>query len=84
MILYILAQQTIMSMLCLPKESLVADFFRKLFGTKTTDEPAPQKQVDMATTAPLSDQQINSILTNQSLKYEMKHFAAWGSQLASC
>jgi serine/threonine protein phosphatase PrpC len=54
----------------------VADFFRKLFGTKTTDQPVIQKQVDMATTAPLSDQQINSIITNQSVKYEMKQLVA--------
>jgi len=54
----------------------VADFFRKLFGTKTTDQPALPKQVDMATTAPLSDQQISSIITNQSVKYEMKQLIA--------
>ncbi len=54
----------------------MADFFRKLFGTKTTDQPVIQKQVDMATTAPLSDQQINSIISNQSVKYEMKQLVA--------
>jgi protein phosphatase len=49
----------------------VADFFRKLFGTK--EEPVKQKQqVDMATTAPLTDQQINSIVSGQNAKYEMK------------
>jgi serine/threonine protein phosphatase PrpC len=54
----------------------VADFFRKLFGTKTTEEPAKPKQVDMATTAPLSDQQINSIIANQYVKYETKQVIA--------
>ena len=49
----------------------MADFFRKLFGTK--EEPVKQKQqVDLATTAPLTDQQINSIVAGQNSKYEMK------------
>lgn len=54
----------------------MADFFRKLFGTKTTEEPAKPKQIDMATTAPLSDQQINSIIANQYVKYETKQLIA--------
>jgi len=54
----------------------VADFFRKLFGTKPTEEPAKPKQVDMATTAPLSDQQINSIIANQYVRYETKQVIA--------
>ncbi len=49
----------------------MADFFRKLFGTK--EESVKQKQqLDMATTAPLTDQQINSIVAGQNSKYEMK------------
>ncbi|CAG0980276.1 partial Protein phosphatase PrpC, partial [Anaerolineae bacterium] len=48
----------------------MADFFRKLIGTK--EEPAKQKQLDTVTTAPLTDQQINSIVAGQNLKYEMK------------
>jgi protein phosphatase len=53
----------------------VADFFRKLFGTK--EEPVKQnQQMDMATTAPLTDQQINSIVAGQNLKYEMKQLIA--------
>lgn len=53
----------------------MADFFRKLFGSK---EKPPQKvaQVDMVTTAPLSDQQISAIITNQSAKYELKQLVA--------
>jgi len=55
----------------------VADFFRKLFGTK--EEPVKQQkqqQLDMATTAPLTDQQINSIVAGQNSKYEMKQLIA--------
>jgi len=53
----------------------VADFFRKLFGTK--EEPIKQtQQMDMATTAPLTDQQINSIVAGQNVKYELKQLIA--------
>lgn len=55
----------------------MADFFRKLFGTK--EEPVKQQkqqQLDMATTAPLTDQQINSIVAGQNSKYEMKQLIA--------
>lgn len=58
----------------------MAEFFRKLFGTKTTDKLVPPKQVEMATTAPLSDQQISSIILNQSVKYEMKQLVASAGQ----
>ncbi|MBI3161583.1 MAG: hypothetical protein HYZ23_03700, partial [Chloroflexi bacterium] len=58
----------------------MADFFRKLFGTKKTGEPAPQKQVDAATTAPLSEQQINYIVSSQTVKYEMKQLVASAGQ----
>ncbi len=58
----------------------MADLFQKLFGTKpkpkAKEQPAQHKQVDLAVTAPLSDQQINSILMNQNLKYEMKQLVA--------
>lgn len=54
----------------------MADFFRKLFGTKEEPvKPKPQP-VDMATTAPLTDQQINSIVAGQTVKYEMKQLVA--------
>ncbi|MEK6751867.1 MAG: protein phosphatase 2C domain-containing protein [Chloroflexota bacterium] len=53
----------------------MADFFRKLFGTK--EEPVKQqKKQDTATTAPLTDQQINSIVAGQSVKYEMKQLVS--------
>ncbi len=38
----------------------MAEFFRKLFGNKSKSSRA--KQVDSVTTAPLSDQQIESII----------------------
>jgi PPM family protein phosphatase len=52
----------------------VADFFRKLFGQK--ENPVQQRQMDSATTAPLTDQQINSIITSQNSKYEIKQLIA--------
>ncbi len=54
----------------------MADFFRKLFGTK--EEPVKQQKqaMDMATTAPLTDQQINSIVAGQNMKYEMKQLVS--------
>jgi PPM family protein phosphatase len=52
----------------------VAEFFRKLFGSK--DDLEKQSQMDSATTAPLTDQQISSIVANQSIKYEMKQLVA--------
>ncbi|HMZ07040.1 MAG TPA: protein phosphatase 2C domain-containing protein [Anaerolineales bacterium] len=53
----------------------MADFFRKLFGSKE-DHPEKQKPMDAATTAPLTDQQINSIIASQSPKYEMRQLIA--------
>jgi len=50
----------------------VADFFRKLFGTKEEPVKQQKQQLDMATTAPLTDQQINSIVAGQNSKYEIK------------
>ena len=52
----------------------MADFFRKLFGKK--EEPEKPKQMDMATTAPLSDQQLSSIMGIQNLKSETKQLVA--------
>lgn len=52
----------------------MADFFRKLFGKKK--QPDKPKQVDMVTTAPLTDQQISAIVSNQAAKYEMKQLVA--------
>jgi PPM family protein phosphatase len=52
----------------------VADFFRKLFGKK--EESEKPKQVDMATTAPLTDQQLSSIMGIQNLKSETKQLIA--------
>lgn len=52
----------------------MADFFRKLFGTK--EDTPKQEDADSATTAPLTDQQIKSILDNQNVKYDMKQLIA--------
>ncbi|MBI5944464.1 MAG: serine/threonine-protein phosphatase [Chloroflexi bacterium] len=52
----------------------MADFFRKLLGKK--EEPEKPKQVDVATTAPLTDQQLNSIMGIQSLKSETKQLVS--------
>jgi PPM family protein phosphatase len=53
----------------------VADFFRKLFGPK--EDPVKQRQMmDNATTAPLTDQQISSILDQQTVKYEIRQLLA--------
>ncbi|MFN8412262.1 MAG: protein phosphatase 2C domain-containing protein [Anaerolineales bacterium] len=57
----------------------MADFFRKLFG-KNEKQPEKPKQVDMVTTAPLSDQQIHAIISNQNLSYEMKQLVASAAQ----
>ena len=48
--------------------------FNKLFGKK--ENPEKQIQIDMATTAPLSDQQISSIIAVQNLKNETKQLTA--------
>ena len=53
----------------------MAEFFRKLFGAKK-EEPTQPRQVDSATTAPLSDQQIHSIISSQAPKYEIRQLVA--------
>ena len=52
----------------------MAELFRKLFGKK--EEIETPKPVDMATTAPLSDQQLSSIIGFQNLKSETKQLVA--------
>lgn len=55
----------------------MADFFRKLFGGKEVQEkPKVSAAADNATTAPLTDQQISSIIASQTPKYEMKQLVA--------
>lgn len=53
----------------------MADFFRKLFGSKKEETPV-KKPMETATTAPLSDQQINAIISNQNTRYEIKQLVA--------
>ncbi len=52
----------------------MADFFKKLFGGR--DDRGRQKEIDTATTAPLTDQQINSIIASQNVKSEMRQLIA--------
>ncbi|NWF64312.1 MAG: serine/threonine-protein phosphatase [Chloroflexi bacterium] len=52
----------------------MADFFRKLFGSK--EESTKPRPMDTATTAPLTDQQIQSIISSQAPKYEIKQLVA--------
>lgn len=52
----------------------MADFFRKLFGSK--EEPTKPRQVDSITTAPLTDQQIQSIISSQAPHYEIRQLVA--------
>lgn len=52
----------------------MADLFRKLFGGKESETKPRQKEA--ATTMPLTDQQIHSIISAQSPKYEVKQLTA--------
>jgi PPM family protein phosphatase len=52
------------------KETSMLDFFRKLFGSE------PGKRDEGATTAPLSDQQVQSIMHGQNLPYEVQQLVA--------
>ncbi len=52
----------------------MTDIFKKLFGKK--EDPEKQIQIDMATTAPLTDQQISSIVAVQNLKNEIRQLTA--------
>ena len=56
----------------------MAEFFRKLFGDKSSSFPV--KQIDTVTTAPLSDQQIASIINNQNVQYETQQLIAASGQ----
>jgi protein phosphatase len=50
------------------------DFFRRLFGNGS------KRPAESATTAPLSDQQIESIVRSQSVQYEMQQLVAASGQ----
>lgn len=52
----------------------MADFFRKLFHSK--EEPTKPRSMEPATTAPLTDQQIQSILSSQAPQYEIRQLVA--------
>jgi serine/threonine protein phosphatase PrpC len=57
----------------------VIEFFRKLIGKKT---PPPRREpvIDGATTAPLSDHQIQSIIHNNTPRYEIQQLVAAAGQ----
>ncbi|HUH96444.1 MAG TPA: protein phosphatase 2C domain-containing protein [Anaerolineales bacterium] len=52
----------------------MADFFRRLFGDKT--QPSRANQPNSVTTAPLSDQQLESIISSQNTVYETQQLIA--------
>ena len=52
------------------------DFFRKLFGSDASSDASSNAPSQGTTTAPLSDQQIQSIIHNQNIQYEMRQLIA--------
>jgi PPM family protein phosphatase len=52
------------------------EFFRKMFGGRVTKE----KEIDTATTAPLSDQQIQSILQGTKTQFDLQQLVAASGQ----
>lgn len=56
------------------------DFFRKLFRKEKKEIPGGVKAIDSAVTAPLSDQQISSIISSQSMRHEMQQLVAGSAQ----
>ena len=50
--------------------------FNWLFGTK----PTPTKTLDTANTAPLTDQQLQSIVNNQNPRFDMQQLISAGGQ----
>jgi PPM family protein phosphatase len=57
----------------------MVEFFRKLFGDNKSKSSSTQR-IDNVTTAPLSDQQIASIVNNQNVQYEMQQLIAASGQ----
>jgi len=59
----------------------VSEFFRKLFGkSNSTSNTEPTPMIDSATTAPLTDHQIQSIIQNQNPRYEMQQLISGSGQ----
>jgi len=54
----------------------VNKFFNWLFGSK----PTPTKTLDTANTAPLSDQQLQSIVSNQNPRFDLQQLISAGGQ----
>lgn len=57
----------------------MAEFFRKLFGKDKQEKEKPNA-FDAVVTAPLSDQQIDSIISSQNMRYEMQQLVAGSGQ----
>ena len=58
----------------------MAEFFRKIFGKDKQEPPQQMKATDAATTAPLTDQQISSILHSQGIRAEIQQLIASAGQ----
>jgi len=54
----------------------VENFVRRLFGKKTT----PEKAVDIANTAPLTEEQLKSIVSNQNPQFDLQQLIAAAGQ----
>jgi len=54
------------------------DFFRKIFGGK--DELPEEKEVETATTAPLTEEQIQSILQGPNVQFDLQQLVAASGQ----
>lgn len=54
----------------------MTDIFKKLFGKKDETEKIEKKVLETATTAPLSDQQISSIMGGQNFNKEVRQLMA--------
>jgi serine/threonine protein phosphatase PrpC len=54
----------------------VEKFFRWLFGNQQQQSPPAVKTMDAANTAPLSEQQINSIINSQNPRFDLQQLIA--------
>ena len=56
----------------------MSEFFRKLFGQKS--KPSDGNRNDSVTTAPLTNHQLETIVNNQTVQYEMQQLVAASGQ----
>src|SRR6266511_179198 len=68
------------SMPCLPEKELFVDKFfhwlSNLFGSQPQPAAPEAKQQDMANTAPLTEQQINTIISSQNARFDLQQLIA--------